>query len=151
MTTIITIGDPSHPSVIAMLHDSDKYYANLYPSESNHLLDISDLKKANVIFLIALSKNQILGFGSIVLMSNYAEIKRMYVDPIARGKGIGRKLLQNLELEAKKNGAFFTKLETGVKQLEAIALYQSQGYIEIANFGTYMPDPLSIFMEKKLS
>ncbi len=55
-----------------------------------------------------------------------------------------------LEREAAKLGVTLMQLETGIKQPEAIALYRKLGYAERGPFGTYQPDPLSLFMEKRL-
>lgn len=74
----------------------------------------------------------------------------MYVDPALRGLKFGRSILAALEEHARADGLRCLRLETGVKQPEAIALYQSAGYREIPPFGDYQPDPLSLFMEKWL-
>ena len=74
----------------------------------------------------------------------------MFVSPAARGRKLGRRLLQKLEAVAAERGATKLRLETGGKQPEALALYASSGFVEIGPFGKYGPDPLSIFMEKPL-
>jgi putative acetyltransferase len=56
-----------------------------------------------------------------------------------------------LEAIAEKKGLTAIRLETGIYQPEAIALYRKYGYQEIEPFGAYLPDPLSLFMEKKLA
>ena len=66
-----------------------------------------------------------------------AEIKRMYVDPSARGRGVGRQILDALEAEARRLGARRIVLETGPRQPEAIALYARAGFAEIPLFGEY--------------
>ena len=55
-----------------------------------------------------------------------------------------------LEREAAELGVTLMQLETGIKQPEAIALYREFGYTERGTFGSYQPDPLSLFMEKRL-
>ena len=82
---------------------------------------------------------------------DWAEIKRMFVSPEARGRSLGRKLLQKLEAIAIEHRAALLRLETGVKQFEALALYRSAGFLEIGPFGSYRPDPCSVFMEKRIS
>jgi putative acetyltransferase len=152
METRIEIGDPRQPEVLAMLADSDTYYASLYPADSNHLLDASTLAAPKVTFLVARVADRVAGFGSLVQHNTeLGEIKRMYVDPTMRGRQLGRLLLNALEDCARAGKLSCLRLETGVKQSEAIALYRSAGYREIPPFGNYKPDPLSLFMEKRLT
>jgi len=152
MNVTFQIEDPEQPQVLRMLAESDLYYESLYPPTSNHLLDVSSLKQSNTAFYVASVDGGVKGFGAIVNCgSEFGEIKRMYVDPTARGLGIGRKILQMLERHALGDGLPCVRLETGVSQPEAIGLYRSCGYVEIGPFGRYLPDPLSIFMEKKLT
>jgi ribosomal protein S18 acetylase RimI-like enzyme len=66
-----------------------------------------------------------------------AEIKRMYVAPAARGRGLARAMLAHLERTAFEAGASVSILETGTLQPEAIALYESSGYVEVPKFGFY--------------
>jgi GNAT superfamily N-acetyltransferase len=75
--------------------------------------------------------------------SSTAEVKRMYVAPRARGRGLARAMLAHLEDTARGAGAEAMVLETGQRQPEAIALYESSGYTEIAGFGFYKDAPLS--------
>ncbi len=75
----------------------------------------------------------------------------MYVAPEVRGQGVGRALLACIETEAAREGLALLRLETGIRQAEAIALYRSCGYVDCAPFGEYQPDRLSRFMEKKLT
>jgi GNAT superfamily N-acetyltransferase len=70
-----------------------------------------------------------------------AEIKRMYVTPIARGKGLARRMLAHLERTAAAQGAEAMILETGTAQPEAMALYESAGYTPIPSFGYYRDAP----------
>ena len=71
------------------------------------------------------------------------EVKRMYVVPSARGRGIARRMLAHLEASAAASGADLVVLETGLRQPEAIGLYESSGYEPIAAFGYYRDAPLS--------
>ena len=71
------------------------------------------------------------------------ELKRMYVAPEARGRGIARALLERLEDDAASLGYTALWLETGTEQPEAIALYESHGYEPIAGFGRYKDEPKS--------
>jgi GNAT superfamily N-acetyltransferase len=79
-----------------------------------------------------------------------AEVKRMYVVPCARGLGLARAMLAHLEDTARHSGAEVMVLETGERQPEAIALYESSGYTPIAGFGFYKDAPLSRCMARHL-
>jgi GNAT superfamily N-acetyltransferase len=72
-----------------------------------------------------------------------AEIKRMYVVPSARGRGLARTVLAQLERTAAQAGVEAMVLETGLAQPEAIALYESSGYTRNAPFGHYKDAPLN--------
>lgn len=149
--TVIAIEDPGQPNIVALLRAADEWYATLYPADSNHLLDVGTLQQPGVSFFVARQADgALLGYGAVVDQGDYAEIKRMYVAPAARGLRLGRRLLQDLERRAAELGHVCIRLETGIRQPEAIGLYRKAGYREIGPFGDYSPDPLSLFMEKRL-
>jgi len=153
MTPIeIRIERPDQPEVAALLESSDAYMASLYPAESNHLLDIASLLQPQVTFIVARIAGRALGCGAVVDSGEgWAEVKRMFVSPAARGRQLGRRLLEQIETIAAERGATKLRLETGGKQPEALALYASSGFVEIGPFGRYGADPLSIFMEKPIT
>jgi putative acetyltransferase len=148
----IAIENPDQAEVAALLEASDAYMASLYPAESNHMLDIASLQLPQVTFLVARVDGRALGCGAVVSSGEgWAEIKRMFVSPAARGLKLGRRLLEEIEAIAFRSGERLLRLEAGAKQPEALALYRSAGFVEIGPFGSYRPDPLSLFMEKTLS
>lgn len=79
-----------------------------------------------------------------------AELKRMYVVDHARGRGLARRILAELETSAAAAGRVRMVLETGSKQPEAIALYRSCGYTPVPKFGLYRDEPLSVCLGKPL-
>jgi putative acetyltransferase len=148
----LTIEAPDQDEVLALLQASDDYAASLYPAESNHMLDVAALKRPQVSFIVARIDGLALGCAAVVDSGeDWAEIKRMFVSPNGRGQKIGRRLLEKLESIAAKRGISCLRLETGIKQPEALSLYRSAGFLEIAPFASYQPDPLSVFMEKRIS
>jgi putative acetyltransferase len=148
----ITIDNPCQPDIMALLAASDAYMATLYPAESNHMLDVASLQRPQVTFIVARANGQAVGCGALVSSGeSWAEIKRMFVAPAARGQKLGRRLLQKLESIAIDAGVTLLRLETGVKQPEALLLYRSAGFSETGPFGHYGPDPFSVFMEKPLT
>jgi putative acetyltransferase len=143
---------PRQGDVVTLIRQSDALMQSLYPAESNHLVDIDQLAAPHVHFFVARENGRALGCGAFVLGTDrHAEMKRVFVDPAARGKGIARAIMEALEREAAKLGVTRMQLETGIKQPEAIALYRKLGYAERGPFGAYKPDPLSLFMEKRLA
>ena len=79
-----------------------------------------------------------------------AEIKRMYVVPRAQGRGLARLMLAHLEATASAAGADVMVLETGLKQPEAIALYEASGYTPVEGFGYYRDAPSVRYFGKRL-
>ncbi len=75
----------------------------------------------------------------------------MYVDPTQRGRGIAKQLIRFLEAEAVRVNCNVLRLETGIRQPEAIGLYASAGYGRRGRYGDYPEDPLSVFMEKRIA
>ena len=139
------------PEVAALLAASDAYMAALYPAESNHLVGREVLAAANATFLVARRDGRVIGCGAVITAADgHAEIKRMWVAPSARGAGAGRRILSALENAARSRGIAVLQLETGNAQPEALGLYRAAGFVERGPFGAYRPDPLSVFMEKRL-
>ncbi len=151
MFVTITLETPRQPEIIRLLDMSDAYAASLYPSESNHLVDLSSLEQPSVSFFVARNDGVAVGCAALVEAGDgTAEIKRVFVDPEARGLKAASRLMDKLEEQATKRGLKAIRLETGIYQPEAIGLYRKYGYVEIEPFGSYQPDPLSLFMEKRL-
>jgi putative acetyltransferase len=142
--------DPGTPDVLALIAALDSYQATLYPPESNHFLGVDELRRENVRFLVARDGPRAVACGALRIHASYGEIKRMYVDPTLRGRGIGARMLVRLEAAARGEGLTLLRLETGIAQPEALALYRSHGFRECAAFGDYVPDPLSRYFEKIL-
>jgi len=83
-----------------------------------------------------------------------AEVKRMFIAPSARGRGLAKVVLAGLEDAARERGWTTLRLETGLRQPEAVALYAGAGYRPIAAFGGYVDAPDaedSLFFERVLA
>ena len=106
----------------------------------------------NIKYCIVAYEDQIpIGCGGIKAFDESTiEVKRMYVKPEYRGKGVAGKILMDLEFWAKELGYQKCVLETGVKQPEAITLYKKSGYDLIENYGQYKGVDNSLCFEKKL-
>ena len=103
------------------------------------------------VFLVGRLDGEVVACGGIARYDETtAEIRRMYVVPDARGRGLSRLVLGALEQEARSLGYSFVRLETGNLQAEAIALYVSSGFGPIPPYGPFVDDPKSVCFEKRL-
>jgi putative acetyltransferase len=143
---------PDQPDVIALIEALDAYAIALYPPESNHLLDVASLSDPDVSLLVARADGEAVGCGAILRdPRGWGEVKRMFVRPDQRGQGIGARLLAELEALAAGDGLGELRLETGIHNTEALALYRRAGFTACGPFGDYLPDPLSVFLEKRVN
>jgi GNAT superfamily N-acetyltransferase len=102
-------------------------------------------------FLLARVEGRPVGCGGLRRHDDgVAELKHMYVVPDQRGRGVGLVLLGALEAQAARLGYHVIVLETGVRQPEALALYEGHGYERIPNFAPYVDAPLSVCLRKDL-
>lgn len=99
--------------------------------------------------LVAYENHIAVGCGAIKeFEQEIMEVKRMYVPPQHRGKGLATKILLGLETWAKELGYKKCVLETGKRQPEAIALYKKSGYKIVVNYGQYRGVENSVCFEK---
>jgi putative acetyltransferase len=136
-----------------LLRQSTAYASSLYPAESNHLDDATELSQDNVYLVGVFCQDALVGMGAVKRLAHdveYGEIKRLYVLPAYRGNGLAKLVIEGLENHLRENGIAVSRLETGIYQPEAIGLYSRLGYEVRGPFGKYKPDPLSVFMEKQI-
>jgi putative acetyltransferase len=101
--------------------------------------------------VLAMEGEEALGCGAIKVFDDHSmEVKRMYVLPEARQRGIASLILATLEDWTRELGYTRTVLETGSKQIEAVALYDRKGYQRIPNYGQYIGVTNSICFGKQL-
>lgn len=102
--------------------------------------------------VIAYEEGQATGCGAFKRYDEQsAEIKRMFVDPDFRGRGIAGLILAELERWARELNFTRSILETGLRQTEAVKLYQKENYRVIPNYGQYIGVENSVCMEKELT
>ena len=134
--------DPTCADAQALIAQSEALMSALYPSESNHFEPAENLRPPNGAFWGLWVGECLVGCGGVKHFAAtgeepaYGEIKRLFVLDSARGRGVARQLM--------------ARLETGIHQPEALALYRRLGYRERGPFGDYAHDPLSAFFEKQL-
>jgi GNAT superfamily N-acetyltransferase len=116
----------------------------MYPEPgANHFkLDPGEVAEGRGAFLVVYRDGMPVGCGAVRLIDpDTGELKRMFVDPNLRGLGLGRRLVAALEAEARALGARRLVLETGTRQLAALALYQATGSQPIPLYGEYCLSP----------
>jgi putative acetyltransferase len=102
-------------------------------------------------FLVARADGRAIGCGAVRRLDEESfEVKRMYVEPTARGLGVAKQILGRLEADAAALGARRFVLETGVHQAEAIGLYRQAGYRQVDCWGEYLTSETSVCFEKRI-
>lgn len=140
--------DSDHPDFRALVALLDQDLAIRDGDEHAFYAQFNKVDKIKEV-LVAFVENQPVGCGGLRAFTEDAvEIKRMFVLPEYRGKGIAYTILSALETWSEELGFNRCILETGKKQPEAIRLYQKSGYAIIANYGPYVQAENSVCMEK---
>ncbi len=144
--------DESAATLIRALADEEAVrYSDLGPDTFDSF-GPSDVLTSRSAFVIAHLEGEPVGCGALRQMCpDSAEVNRMYVLPTARRRGVARAILGELERRAAEFGYRTIRAETGDRQPEAIALYESFGFLRTSPFGSHAEDPVSIFFEKLLS
>ncbi|AWB96436.1 hypothetical protein DCE93_12905 [Agromyces badenianii] len=148
----VAVEPPRQPEVERLLDGSTAYAESLYPPESSFLLDIATLERAEVAFYVARDGDRAVGIAALVAEADASrgELKRMFVDPEARGRGVAAALLDRIEADAAARGIIEIVLETGDLHDAAQALYARRGYRLIPQFGQYVGEPHSVCFAKTL-
>jgi phosphinothricin acetyltransferase len=121
------------------------------PGATHFELAASDVDGDGGAFVVAYLGDEEVGCGAMRMIdARSAELKRMFVLPRWRGSGVSKAVLAALEAHAARLGAARIVLETGERQVEALALYGRAGYQPIPRFGAYVDSPLSVCLEKRL-
>jgi putative acetyltransferase len=147
---IVERTDPHHPQATALLEQSHALMQSLFPPEDNFYLEIDDLVADDIFFFTGREGDQILGTGALKIYDGYGEVKSMFVDETARGKGVADAILRQIEDQARAEGLPVLKLETGNILHAAHKLYARHGFKPCGVFGSYVAAKSSIFMEKHL-
>ncbi|HWB29088.1 MAG TPA: GNAT family N-acetyltransferase [Vicinamibacterales bacterium] len=142
---------PVSAMATALIAELDVDLHARYPGVAFHTLSPDELMAPAFTFVVAEAAGEALGCGALrVREPGVAEIKRMFVRPSARRRGVARAVLRALEARAAELGLPRILIETGAAQPEAIALYLSSGYVPIPRYGEYVDVPTSRCFEKRL-
>jgi DNA-binding MarR family transcriptional regulator/GNAT superfamily N-acetyltransferase len=111
-----------------------RFDAGFDPGRSAHV-DPAELTEPAGLLLVARLRDEPVGCGGLKFRgTGPADVKRMWVSPTARGLGVGRRILTELEEHARRRGIGVVRLETNKNLREAISLYRSSGYVEVDAF-----------------
>jgi putative acetyltransferase len=154
MTIIERVHAPDD-EVRALIGELDAELAGTYLPEQRHGLTIEAIFQPPVRFFVARLDGEAVGCGGVACFDEFAELKRMYVRPAARGDGVADSLIERLEEEARNAGLRVVRLETGVHQPAAIGFYKRRGFMPCRAFEPYASLPASAiktsyFMEKQI-
>lgn len=144
--------DKSDSGLLWLVSELDAFQNALYPTESNHCLDLSTVTDEQLRCIIVRDEGGLpAGCGALLFHENgSAEIKRVYIRPEYRGRKLGEQIVSAIETIDSEKNLSLLQLETGIHQQPAIALYRRCGYEICNSFPPYATDPLSVFMCKKL-
>jgi ribosomal protein S18 acetylase RimI-like enzyme len=150
-----------HPDVVALTDEVQAHYRQLYGGPGDEsIVEVADFEEPTGHFVVgyvdgvpvAMGGWRRLGERPGLPSPNAAEIKRMYVSPSARGRGLSRIVLAELEATARAAGLDWLVLETGRPQTSALGLYRSSGYCEVDGtaYGHYVGEPDVIHLGRSL-
>lgn len=150
MSLVIKNTPADTDTAIMLIRELSTELGKLYDSDGSASFTPADVAIPRSGFVVAWLDELAVGCGAIRPTDDpkVAEIKRMYVRKIARGKGISRQILAALEDIAKDHSYEVIILETGIYQTAAIGLYENVGYQRTACYGEYVDSPHSICYEK---
>lgn len=148
----------THPDAQALIAAVQAEYVVRYGGQDESPIDPCDFEDPRGRFFVAYAdgvpvatgawrRSSVRALGAEVT----AEVKRMYVVPAAQRRGVARRMLAHLEITAAAEGVEVMVLETGMKQPEAIALYESSGYEPIPGYGYYCGFELSRCFGRRIS
>lgn len=121
--------DPASDEARELIAQLDADLISRYPGESTHGIDAAEFRAAGGYFVtLRTDEGELVGCGAFrPVAARCVEVKRLFVMEAWRGRGFARSILKHLEEVAAQRGAGGVVLETGVRQPEAIALYERAG------------------------
>jgi len=142
------------PEVRALIEELERVLADAYGDDERHGLSLDQLFRPNVHLFIARLDDTAVGCGGVEIFDGFAEVKRVYARPAARGLGVAKALMARVETQARDSGVRSLRLETGTEQTAAIGLYERLGYRPCGPFGAYAAMPAhaierSLFFDKE--
>lgn len=146
--------DPLAPESLRLAAALWAELSTIYPEMTAPPFPPRDIVGDRAVFMVARIGENAVGCGAIRPFpegpAEIAEVKRMYVAPVARGRGVAAAILRELEAWATARGYVTARLETGGRQPIAVRLYERFSYTRIPPYGHHAEDPLAVCFEKAL-
>ena len=148
----VALVDPADPRaercVLAYAAELDRRFDTGFDPAQSRAVAFDEVRPPAGRFLLAMHDGAAVGCVGLKLHDGWGEIKRMWVDPAIRGRGLGRRLLAEVEAAAEAAGVRVVRLDTNAHLGEAIALYRAAGYEEVP---PYNDEPYAdLWFEKRL-
>lgn len=155
MSLVIELVETPTDDARRLIEELEAELSGDYSAEQRHGYSVERVFRPNIRFFVARLDGEAVGCGGVAFEDGLAEVKRMYVRPEMRGRGIGQAILARLEEEARARGVCRLVLETGDVLHAAIRMYESAGFTRREAFGAYAKMPpksieRSVFMEKRI-
>jgi GNAT superfamily N-acetyltransferase len=156
---VVTPSSYDHPHAVLLTGLAQDFYVEMYGGPDDSPMTTDEFASPQGAFFLGYLDDEpvamggwrfVPGVGPAQAMSP-VEIKRMFVRPEARSRGIGRQILRILEASATTAGADWALLQTGDPQTAAIALYRSAGYHEVTPFGLFAGMPQAVHLGRRLA
>ena len=125
------------PEVKELIVELDAELSAEYAAEQRHALTLDAIFQPHIRFFLARLDDAAVGCGGVGFYAGFAEVKRMYVRPAARKSGVAQAILAHLQIAAAQAGHTLLRLETGVRQVDAMRLYARAGFQRCPAFGDY--------------
>jgi GNAT superfamily N-acetyltransferase len=140
------------PVAVLLVERVQQEYVQRYGGPDEAVVDPAEFLPPAGLFLVAEVDGVPAGSGAWRAMGDgVAEIKRMYVDPRFRRRGLAQLVLDRLERSAAAAGHASVVLNSGGEQPEALALYEQAGYAVVPGYGVYACAPGAVFLGKRLA
>lgn len=146
-----------HPDAVELTRRVQQFYLQLYGGTDESPMTPEEFTPPQGQFLLGYLDHQAVAMGGWRFLPagttefpRSAELKRMYVQPEVRGRGLGLEMLRALEHSAAVAGADWVVLQTGQPQVEALGLYRSAGYHEVRPFGFFACQPSVLHLGRRL-
>lgn len=152
----IEVAPTATEEVRSLIGELETILSAEYPPEQRHGLSVHAIFQPHIRFFLARLRGAAVGCGGVAIFSDFAEVKRMYVQDVARRQGVADAILARIEEEARGAGLSLLRLETGERQVAAMQFYARAGFRRCAAFGAYAlmaPQSIatSVFLEKRIS